>query len=162
MCGPQADEWECFARSKCIHYPKLTRCYSTTLRCKSFPQTRCYNSGFGEILLSKQSCRLTAFITPIGFNKLLFGISSAPKHFQKRMFAILSGLEGVVVKMDDILVFDKDQAEHDAWLFKIMTSVKEAGATLNPDKCVVSKSSSYQLHIMWMRMELATADPNKI
>ena len=46
------------------------------------------NCRFWQIPLAK-SCRLlTAFITPYGrfcFNKLPFGISSAPEHFQRRM-----------------------------------------------------------------------------
>ena len=44
------------------------------------------NSGFWQIELSKQSALLTTFITPFGrycFNRLPFGISSAPELFQK-------------------------------------------------------------------------------
>lgn len=43
------------------------------------------NSGFWQIPLSPSSRLLTTFITPTGrycFNKLPFGISSAPEHFQ--------------------------------------------------------------------------------
>ena len=46
------------------------------------------NSGFWQINLSEESHRLTTFITPFGrfyFNRLPFGISSAPEYFQKRM-----------------------------------------------------------------------------
>ena len=56
------------------------------------------NSGFWQIPLAEKSRLLTTFITPKGrycFNKLPFGISSAPEDFQKRMSRILSGLEGV-------------------------------------------------------------------
>ena len=77
------------------------------------------NSGFWQIPLSKPSRLLTTFITPTGrycFNKLPFGISSAPEHFQRRMSELLSGLEGVLCQMDDILVFGKDQSEHDTRL----------------------------------------------
>jgi len=66
------------------------------------------NSGFWQIPLSVDSRLLTTFITPFGhycFNKLPFGISSAPEHFQKRMSRILSGLAGVVCQMDDVLIF---------------------------------------------------------
>ena len=66
------------------------------------------NSGFWQIPLAEESQLLTTFITPFGrycFNKLPFGSSSAPEHFQKRMSRILSGLEGVVCLMDDVLVF---------------------------------------------------------
>ena len=43
------------------------------------------NSGFWQIPLSQTSRLLTTFITPMGrycFNKLPFGVSSAPEHFQ--------------------------------------------------------------------------------
>ena len=46
------------------------------------------NSGFWQIGLSPESAKLTTFITPFGrfcFNRLPFGISSAPEHFQKRI-----------------------------------------------------------------------------
>ena len=70
------------------------------------------NSGFWPIPLSEcQSKLLTTFITPFGrygFNKMPFGISSAPEHFQKRMSRILEGLEEVVCQID------KDQDQHDA------------------------------------------------
>ena len=68
------------------------------------------NSGFWQILLSKDSHELTTFITPFGrycFNKLPFGISSAPEHFLKRMSTIRDGLAGVLCLMDDILIFGK-------------------------------------------------------
>ena len=57
------------------------------------------NSGFWQIELSKESALLTTFITPFGrfcFNRLPFGITSAPEHFQKRMSEILTNLDGVV------------------------------------------------------------------
>ena len=70
------------------------------------------NSGFWQIPISAKSCLLTTFITPFGhfcFNKLPFGISSTPEHFQKRMSNILNGLDGVVCQMDDVLVFGVDK-----------------------------------------------------
>lgn len=102
------------------------------------------NSGFWQIPLAKPSRLLTTFITPIGrfhFNKLPFGISSAPEHFQKRMSQILNGLDGVVCQMDDVLVHGKDQAEHDQRLTAVLKRIESAGATLNPDKCEFSRTS---------------------
>lgn len=46
------------------------------------------NSGFWQILFAEDSRLLTTFITPYGrfcFNKLPFGISSAPEIFQRQM-----------------------------------------------------------------------------
>ena len=100
------------------------------------------NSGFWQIPLSQPSRLLTTFITPFGrycFNKLPFGITSAPEHFQRRMSELLAGLKGFQCLVDDILVFGKDQAEHDQRLDAVLRRIEEAGVTLNQQKCEFSK-----------------------
>ena len=100
------------------------------------------NSGFWQIPLAKNSQKLTTFVTPFGryyFTKMPFGISSAPEHFQKRMSTILSGLDGVLCLMDDILVFAKDEVEHDRRLKEVLQRIQTAGVTLNPEKCEFRK-----------------------
>ena len=72
------------------------------------------NSGFWEIELSPDSSKLTTYITPFGrykFNRLQFGISSAPELFQK-MLEILIEYEGVVGLIDDLLIYGKTEEEH--------------------------------------------------
>ena len=100
------------------------------------------NSGFWQIPLAEESQLLTTFITSFGrycFNKLPFGISSAPEHFQKRMSQILTGLEGVVCLMDDVLVFGKDEEQHNKRLKGVMERIRDARVTLNPSKCEFAK-----------------------
>ena len=100
------------------------------------------NSGFWQIPLAKPSRHLTTFITPFGrycFNKMPFGISSAPEHFQKRMSKILSGLDGVLCQMDDILIHGRSQEEHDRRLVAALNRIQSSGVTLNPDKCEFNK-----------------------
>ena len=73
------------------------------------------NNGFWHVPLAKKSRLFITFITPFRrycYNKLPFGISSAPDHFQWRMHSLLEGLPGVLFAMDDILIFgttDKTQ-----------------------------------------------------
>ena len=57
------------------------------------------------------------------------------------MSELLSGLEGVLCQMDDILVFGKDQSEHDTGLSAVLTRIQEAGATLNQEKCEFGKTT---------------------
>lgn len=66
------------------------------------------------------------------FNKLPFGITSAPEHFQKRMSAILEGLEGALCLMDNVLVFGKTKAEHDKRLFAVLQQIRKAGKKIFP------------------------------
>ena len=122
------------------------------------------NSGFWKIPLAPKSRLLTTFLTPFGrycFNKLPFGITSAPEHFQKRMSAILAGLEGVLVLIDDVLIWGKDEKEHNDRLTVALNRVSEAGVTLNGEKCKYGKTSIEFLgHLQ--SSEGIQADPTKI
>ena len=95
-------------------------------------------SGFWQIPLDSECVKLTTFITPFGrycFNRLPFGITSAPEIFQFKMNELLEGLEGVVVYMDDILVYGSNMKEHDERLSKVLHVLKENGLKLNDSKC---------------------------
>ena len=100
------------------------------------------NSGFWQIKLARESSLLTTFITPFGrfcFNRLPFGITSAPEYYQRRMSDILTGLEGVVCMIDDVLVHGHTQEDHDRRLNAVLDRIKKAGVTLNKEKCEFSR-----------------------
>ena len=95
-------------------------------------------SGFLKIPLDSKCVKLTTFITPFGryyFNRLPFGITSAPKMFQFKMNELLEGLEGVVIYMDNIFVYGSNMKEHDKHLSKVLHVLKENGLKLNDSKC---------------------------
>ncbi|KAJ8340717.1 hypothetical protein SKAU_G00353500 [Synaphobranchus kaupii] len=96
-----------------------------------------------QVPLAEESSLLTNFITPFGryaFNRLPFGISSAPEHFQRRMTQMLEGCDGVLCHADDILVYGRDQEEHNKRLHRVLKKLEEEGLTLN-EKCEFSKDS---------------------
>jgi transposase InsO family protein len=96
------------------------------------------NCGFWQIRLDRKSRELTTFITPYGrycFNRMPFGISSAPENFQRQMSKVLKGLEGVLCHMDDVLVFGRTEEEHDSRLEKTLAAIRASGMTLNKEKC---------------------------
>ncbi|XP_055915467.1 uncharacterized protein K02A2.6-like [Eupeodes corollae] len=96
------------------------------------------NSGFWQIKLTEESKLLTTFITPFGrfcYNRLPFGITSAPEHYQKRMSSIVRGLEGILCQMDDILVWGSSVNEHDKRLRLVLQRLQTSGVTLNDAKC---------------------------
>lgn len=100
-------------------------------------------SGYHQIPLDVESQLLTTFITPFGrycFQRLPEGIFCAPEIFQREMTEILSGVEGVFVYMDDILVFGVDDESHDKALKEVLDRLKKANIVLNEGKCSYRKS----------------------
>ena len=100
-------------------------------------------SGFWQIPLDDESKLLTTFVTPFGrfcFNRLPFGISSAPEIYQRMMSQILEGLEGVICHIDDVLIHAEEKETHDQLVHAVLKRLHEAGITLN-DKCEFAKSS---------------------
>ena len=122
------------------------------------------NSGFWQIPLATSCRHLTTFITPFGrfwFNKLLFGISSAPEVFQKQMGKILEGLPGVLCHLDNILVYGTNMEEHDCRLKTVLEKIRSAGLTLNPSKCEFTKTSiTFLGHVI--NDKGISADPQKL
>ena len=102
------------------------------------------DSGFWQIGLSPESAKLTTFIAPLGrfcLNRLPFGISSAPEHFQKRILQVLEGIDGALCLMDDILVYGKSVGEHNQRLEAALHKLQEANLTLNEENCEFSNPS---------------------
>ena len=63
--------------------------------------------GFYQIGLDEASSKKTTFWTPFGryrYLRMPFGISLAPEEFERRLHEQLSGLDGVDILRDDILV----------------------------------------------------------
>lgn len=120
--------------------------------------------GFWQIPLDATSQKLTTFITPIGrfcFRRLPFGITSAPEIFQRQMSTLLKGHEGVVVVMDDILVFGANKEEHNKRLKAVLRTVKDSSLKLNKAKCYFAKSEiRYFGHII--SAEGMKPDPAKV
>ena len=63
--------------------------------------------------LALESRPLITYITPFGrffYERIRYGISSAPEQFQKKISALLQGkIDGVVCLLDDILLVRHDQ-----------------------------------------------------
>lgn len=122
------------------------------------------NMGFWQIPLSKESALLTTFITPFGryhFNRLPFGISSAPEHFQNMMVTeVTAGLAGVVCHMDDILVWGSTREEHDMRLHAVLDRAEKAGVTLNMSKCEFGRRAVKFLGFI-VSSEGMSPDPDK-
>ena len=78
------------------------------------------------------------------------GLNLSPEVFQKKMTELLSGLKGVDVIMDDVLVYGHDRSEHDSNLETMLDRIEQSGLELNKERqCVFSQSKTeYFGHIV--------------
>lgn len=100
-------------------------------------------AAYHQLLLHPDSRPLTAFITHDGlfqYKRVCFGLSSAPSVFQKMMQSMLAGLSGVQCYLDDVIVYGKDEEEHNENLREVLTRLDSYGVKLN-DKCKFNQSS---------------------
>ena len=121
-------------------------------------------SGFHQLLLSEESRPLTTFSSHCGlyrFKRLPFGVTCAPEIFQRVVSDILCRVPGVVVYIDDILVYGKTAAEHDDRLKAVLERLKEANLRLNWAKCRVRQTEvKYLGH--WLSSTGVTPDLEKV
>ncbi|XP_062538474.1 uncharacterized protein K02A2.6-like [Armigeres subalbatus] len=99
---------------------------------------------YHQIEISERSRPITTFITKYGlfrYKRLMFGISCAPELFQKVMESIVAGLEGVIVYLDDIVVYGSSRDEHNKRLAALLERLAEYDILLNEEKCVYDVDS---------------------
>ncbi|XP_045782686.1 uncharacterized protein K02A2.6-like [Maniola jurtina] len=98
-------------------------------------------SGFWMLKLDSASSDLCTFQTPFGryrYLRLPYGINAASEIFHRVMTEIFADLEGVLVFVDDILVYGETEEIHNKRLYKVMQRAREVNLKLNKDKCKFS------------------------
>ena len=122
------------------------------------------SSGYHQFELSPESQNITTFPTHVGlrrYKRLLFGINAAAEIFQNAIEEILAGLPGCKNISDDIIVFGRDQREHDVNLHGVLERLKQYNICLKEEKCSFSQSSiNFYGHIF--TAEGIKPDPKKI
>ena len=71
---------------------------------------------YWQIPVDEKSSKLLTFNTPYGrfrFRRLPFGISSASEVFQRKMIQLFGYIEGCEIIVDDILVWGRNEMEHE-------------------------------------------------
>ena len=93
--------------------------------------------GYHQCPLDEESQTLTTFITPFGRFKYLrapYGISSISEHYNRRMDEAFAGLTGYRRIVDDIIIYDKNAAQHTDHVRQFLQRCAECQITLNTDK----------------------------
>lgn len=99
-------------------------------------------SAFHHIKLGKESRKLTTFMGPRGmyrYKRLVFGVNVAPEIFQREMERVLQGIDGVIVYIDDILIFAQTLLELKEITQQVLDALAANNLTLNKEKCEYAK-----------------------
>nr|CDJ96595.1 RNA-directed DNA polymerase (reverse transcriptase) domain containing protein [Haemonchus contortus] len=97
-----------------------------------------------QIEMDQQSKQLLTINTHRGlyqYNRLPFGVKSAPAIFQQNMDTILAGLPGVVAYLDDVIVVGRTEEEHRRNLHAAFRRIAESGLHVRMEKCRFATSS---------------------
>lgn len=113
------------------------------------------------------SCQKTAFVVPnrglFEFKRMPFGLSNAGSELQRlvdRLFSHQFG-ERVFTYLDDLLIATDSFDDHVRVLTKVLDALKDAGLTINLDKCDFCKSELKYLGYI-INSEGLKTDPQKL
>jgi len=101
--------------------PKIKDLFATLAHSKKFSKLD-MNQAYQQILLEEDSKKFVVINTHRGlfhYNRLPFGVSTAPGIFQRVMECLLKGNPGVNVYLDDILVTGPSDEQHLVTLDKV-------------------------------------------
>ena len=105
------------------------------------------SQAYQQLVLDESSKQYVVINTHKGrfrYNRLPFGVSSAPAIFQKVMENLLQGISNVAIYFDDVLIAGKSTSEHLSTLEKVLFKLEDAGLRLRKDKCkFMMESISY-------------------
>ncbi|GFV81238.1 retrovirus-related Pol polyprotein from transposon 297 [Trichonephila clavipes] len=129
------------AISKYPRYPlPVIDCLITIIPHTTIMSTLDLKSGYFQLAINPKDIEKTAFITrncTFAFLRMPFGLSGAAPNFQKAIDIILKPVLDRFVNcyMDDVIITSPSFNEHLGHLNQVFTLLRDAGLTLNKDKC---------------------------
>ena len=102
------------------------------------------NSGYHQLELDESSRNITTFSTHVGlrrYKRLNFGVTCAAELFQNYIAEAIAAVPNALNTSDDIMVYGRDQKEHDEALEGVLQALVDRNLTLNKGKCEFNKES---------------------
>jgi hypothetical protein len=133
--------------------PKINEVISTLNGATVF-STLDLKSGYHQIEMQSEDAAKTAFSTHLGLYEwkvMPMGLCNAPGTFQRLMDLVMAGLNwhGVLVYLDDLLIFGKDFAEHYKNFKEVLHRLRGVNLKLSPKKChLLKRKVTYLGHVI--------------
>ena len=114
ICGDYKITLNKVCKLDCYPIPRIDDLYANLARGKTFT-TLDLSNAYLQMPLARESKPLTTINTHLGlfqYNRLCFGIASAPAIFRRVMDNLLKGIKHVCGYLDDILITGASHGEH--------------------------------------------------
>ena len=120
--------------------PRIDRVVDDAANSQLMSLLDCF-SGYHQIWMRKEDEEKTSFITPFGtycFVRMPEGLKNAGQSFSRMSSVVLEHQlrRNVLAYIDDIIVTSSIRGNHVADLAETFTSLRKAGLSLNPSKCI--------------------------
>ncbi|XP_053400415.1 uncharacterized protein K02A2.6-like [Mercenaria mercenaria] len=118
--------------------PKIEDIFASLGKGKSFSKIDLKNA-YLQVEVDEDSKQYLTISTHKGlfrYNRLVFGIASAPAIFQRLIEQVVGDIPNVEVILDDMIVTGQDDNEHLETLEKVLSRLSEYGLKVNVEKCV--------------------------
>lgn len=143
--------------------PRIEDLFNTLQKGKTFSKID-LSQAYQQVCLDEKSKPLCTISTTKGlfmYNRVPYGVASAPGIFQKIMETTLAGIPGVVCFLDDILITGENNVVHKERLYEVCSRLKANGLTVSKNKCeFFCKSIEYLGYIL--SEEGLSTSPSKI
>ena len=121
-------------------------------------------AGYWFIHLDEASQEITTLRTPFGrycYRRLPFGLCVSQDLFQQAVDRILARAPGFVSIVDDVVLYGRDNTEHDKSMLRLMQVAKEEGLVFNSKKCAIKTNEIVFFGSVYGKDDIKP-DPNKI
>ena len=121
--------------------PKLDDLYTKLAEGQTFTELD-LSHAYEQMLVDEDSREFLTINTHKGlyrYNRLPYGVSSAPGIFQRTMEGLLQGIPSTGVLLDNILITGPSNEEHLANIEKVFERLSDAGLRLKAGKCQFMK-----------------------
>lgn len=97
-----------------------------------------FAEAFLQIPLELESQKVLVIVTHMGLFKclrMLYGVATGPGSFQRKIITLLTGIPGVAVLIDDIVITAPNEKLHFDRLYEVIRRLHDAGLKVNKTKC---------------------------